>query len=147
MSLLDNVLGALGGGGQGGASPLVNVLLQVLANSGAGAQGGGAAGGLGGLLSQFEQAGLGHVAQSWVGTGANLPISADQILSVLGGGGGPLGQIAAQLGLSHQDAAHQVSQVLPQIVDRLTPQGQLPAAGGLDLGQMLSMLGGLGGAR
>lgn len=136
MSLLGNVIGALAGGGDQGGGSLVDVLAQVLTSQ---------PGGLGGLISQFERAGLGQVAQSWVGTGANLPISADQISQVLGGGG-PLGQIAAQLGLSHADTASQVAQVLPQVVDRLTPQGALPA-GGLDISQVLSMLGGLSGGR
>jgi len=76
-----------------------------------------------------------------VGTGANLPISAEQLQSVLGGD--TLGRLAEQTGLSHSDLGQQLSQLLPQVVDHLTPNGELPA-GGADLGSMVSgLLGGL----
>ena len=149
MGLLDSVLGSvLGGrqaGGQGGGIG-ADLLMQVVGGLMSGGGGGGVAGGLGSLLQQFEKAGLGHVVQSWVGSGQNLPISADQLQQVLGGD--QVSAMAQQAGTSHGDLMSQLSQLLPQVVDQLTPQGQMPAAGGggggADFGGMLSsVLGGL----
>ena len=147
MGLLDSVLGSVLGGGQAGAQRGgidADLLMQVvggLMRGGGGA--GGAAGGLGSLLQQFENAGLGHVVQTWVGTGQNLPISADQLQQVLGGD--QVAAMAQQAGVSHGDLMSQLSQLLPQVVDQMTPHGQMPAAGGgADIGGMLSsVLGGL----
>jgi uncharacterized protein YidB (DUF937 family) len=80
-------------------------------------------------LEKFQQGGLGNLAQSWVGTGANLPISAEQIQQVLGSGA--LGDIASKLGMQPEQAASELSQALPNVVDKLTPNGQLPAEGDL----------------
>ncbi len=139
MGLLDSVIGALAGG-QGGAQPqgaqgaLLNAVIAVLAHGQP--QGGG---GLGDLIGRFTQAGLGDVIGSWVGHGQNAPISGDQLSNVLGSDA--LGQIAAQLGLSQGDAAGQLSQILPQVIDKLTPQGQVPSGGlGDDMGALLAQL-------
>ena len=139
MGLLDSVAGMIGGqaGGAGGQAALVNALVGLLSQGGAGGAAG--VGGLTDLISRFEQGGLGHVIGSWVSSGHNLPISADQLQAVLGSGN--LGLIAQQLGLSHGEAAEQLSQVLPQVVDHLTPQGQLPAVDGLgDIGGLIGKL-------
>jgi uncharacterized protein YidB (DUF937 family) len=151
MGLLDGLLGnvigsALGGGQAGGANPMLNAVIGMLANNvggGAGAAGGagGALAGLGGLIGQFQNAGLGHVMDSWIGTGDNHPISGDQLTQVLGSG--QIGQIAQQLGISHGDAAGQLSQMLPQIINHLTPSGQAPAGGLGNAGDIMGMLGGL----
>ena len=146
MGLLDSVLGSvignMAGGRQGGGAG-ADILMQVvggLLNQGGG--GAGAGGGLGALLQQFQKGGLGDVAASWVGTGQNLPISAEQLQSVLGGD--QIGALAQQAGLSQGDLMGQLAQMLPQVVDQLTPNGQLPAGGGADLSGMLSsVLGGL----
>ena len=140
MGLLDSILGAAVGAmsGQqpqqaqgGGMSPLLQVALSLLANQGGGAQGGGGAlaglGGLPGLMGLFQKNGLGDVLGSWIGTGQNAPISGDVLAQVLGSG--QMGQIAEQLGLSRGEAADQLSQVLPGLIDKLTPQGQAPAQG------------------
>ena len=86
-------------------------------------------GGLGGLLAKFRDSGLGSQVDSWIGTGANHPISADQISSVLGQG--QIGQIAQRLGIDPQQAANYLAALLPKAVDHLTPNGQLPAEGGV----------------
>jgi uncharacterized protein YidB (DUF937 family) len=150
MGLLDGLLGnvigsALGGGGQaGGANPMLNIVLGMLANN-SGAQGAQGGGGLGGLMSQFQSAGLGHVMDSWVGSGDNHAISPDQLTQVLGQG--QIGQIAQQLGISHGDAAGQLSQILPQIINHVTPNGQAPAGGLGNAGDIMGMLGGLLGKK
>lgn len=138
MGLLDSVMGMLGGaqGGQaaGGNAALLNAVVGLLGNNSS-------VGGLAGLVQQFEQGGLGHVVGSWVSNGQNLPISADQLQSVLGSG--VLQNLAQQTGLSHGDLASQLSQLLPQVVNQVTPNGQVPAGGlGDELG---SLLGGLMG--
>lgn len=138
MGLLDNVLGGLAGSG-GNASPLQGVLMSLLAGqAGQGATGGGMAGALGGMLGgqgsstnglagligRFEQAGLGHVAQSWVGTGPNQPVSPQQVESALGSG--QVQAMANQTGMAAPDLLSGLAQALPGIIDRLTPQGRLP---------------------
>lgn len=140
MNLLQGILGAVSamqGGQQQAAAgnPMLNAVLGMLANSG---QSGAGQGGLGGLVSMFENAGLGNLIQSWIGTGQNLPVNADQLQQVLGGG--QLGDLAQRLGVSKQDAAGQLSQALPQIIDMLTPQGQAPQGGFGDVGSMIGML-------
>lgn len=137
MGLLDSVLGMAQqamnqtqGGTAGGSADLIKVAASLLGNDGAG-------GGLSGLVQAFSKGGLGEVVQSWVGTGANLPISGEQLQSVLGGAGG-LGQIAQQLGLTESDAAHQLAQVLPGLVDKVTPQGQIPEGGLGSLAELAS---------
>lgn len=81
-------------------------------------------GGLPGLVSQFEQQGLGGVVHSWVGTGANQPITADQLQKVLGSA--TVQQMAARFGINPQDLLQKLSQVLPQAVDKMTPTGVVP---------------------
>lgn len=95
--------------------------------------------GLNGLADAFQAKGLGEVVASWIGTGQNLPVSAEQLQSVLGSD--VVRQLAARVGLSPDAATALLAQVLPQAVDRLTPDGTLPA-GGL-LGQAAGLLRGL----
>lgn len=82
-------------------------------------------GGLSGLLAKFNEAGLAAQVQSWIGTGSNLPISAQHVLEVLGQE--RVAQLAQQLGIDPQQAADQLAQHLPQVVDHLSPNGELPA--------------------
>ena len=136
MGLMDSLLGAAqqalnGQQGQGGGVDWVSLIGGLLANQGSGQ------GGLAGILQQLQAAGLGEQVQSWVSTGANLPVSGDQLGAALGGD--LLGQLAGQAGVSPSEAGAQLSQWLPQIVDQLTPNGQLPA-GGMDLGGLLGQL-------
>ena len=81
-------------------------------------------GGLTALLQQLEAKGLGQVAQSWVGTATNQPISADQIKNALGSDW--IQQIAERVGVSPDVISSHLSEILPKIIDRLTPDGQLP---------------------
>jgi len=87
---------------------------------------GGVLGGLGGLLNQFQKNGLGDVMKSWVGPGQNQPISPNQLSSALG----PqiIKVLAQKTGMSEQDLASELSQILPGVVDKLTPNGRLPTS-------------------
>jgi uncharacterized protein YidB (DUF937 family) len=123
------------GGAGGGNAALLNAVVGMLANGG---QAGGQGGGLGAILANAQQAGLGDVVGSWIGKGQNMPISADQLGSVLGSD--TLSNLANQLGMSHGDAASQISQILPDVVDRLTPHGQAPQGGLGNVGDLLGML-------
>lgn len=136
MGLLDSVVGALAGGQSGDGNPLLNAVMQLINNP--------QTGGLSGLVRSFQQGGLGDVVNSWVSSGQNLPISAEQVQSVLGGG--TLQNIAAQLGVSPEQASGSLAELLPQMVDKLTPNGQVPEGGDL-LAQGMDMLkkGGLFG--
>ena len=136
MGLLDSVLGMVTGGqgGGGGNAALLNIVVGMLANN---SQGGGG-GGLADIVGKFQQNGMGDVVSSWIGTGENAPISGDQIGNVLGND--TIANIAKQLGMSHGDAAGQLAQMLPQVVDKLTPNGQAPQGGLGDLGSILAQL-------
>ena len=129
MGLLDSLLGSMmGGGAQQGQSPLVQAALQLIEQNG----------GLPGIISKFQNGGMAAQAGSWVSTGENIPISGNQLQEVLGSGS--IGQIAQQLGLSHADASSGLAQTLPQIIDKLTPNGQISADHGDMLAQALSAL-------
>ncbi|MDX3536606.1 YidB family protein [Streptomyces sp. MB09-01] len=122
--------GLLGGGGEGrrgGGADILGSLLGALSGGGAGHAAGsnGANNPLGGLLDMLARSGLADQAQSWVGTGENKPVSADQIKEALPDGA--LQQAAEQAGISPEQAADEIAQVLPQAVDKLTPQGQVPS--------------------
>ncbi len=120
MGMLDGLLGNLMGGmtsdGAGGRqqSPLLLIALQLLQQNG----------GLQGMLGKFQQAGYGAQADSWVSTGQNQPISTDALSQVLGQG--QLGRIARELGMSQGEAAGGLASMLPQMIDKMTPQGQVP---------------------
>ena len=137
MSLLGSVIGALGQSQQGGGgqADLLGAVIGMLGQSGG--QGGGL-GGLAGLVNKMQQSGLGDVANSWVGTGENQAIAPDQLGQVLGGD--MISGLTQQLGMNQGDLLGQLSQMLPQVVDKLTPNGQVPQG---DIGNILgSLLGG-----
>ncbi|MEP7243793.1 MAG: YidB family protein [Gammaproteobacteria bacterium] len=135
MGLLDQVTGAIGGmtgGSQGGVQAvLLQQLISMLSKPGA----------LSNLMAAFQQNGLGNIVQSWIGTGQNLPISGAQVQQVLGTG--TLGEMAKHAGIAMPDAATALAGLLPQVVDKISPNGQAPA--GNDLGGLLSSVGKLFG--
>ena len=136
MSLLDQVVGALAGGNSSGGGSLLQTVLQLVNNP--------QTGGLEGIIRSFQQGGLGDIVNSWVANGQNLPVSGEQVESVLGGSA--LQDLAAQLGVSPQQASGSLADVLPQLIDQMTPNGELPQGGDL-LSQGLDLLkkGGLFG--
>jgi uncharacterized protein YidB (DUF937 family) len=83
-------------------------------------------GGLAGLVEQFQAKGLGPIIQSWVGTGPNQPITAQQIMQVLGNE--KISQIATRAGLDPIVVSQQLATILPQVINHLTPGGKLPEA-------------------
>jgi uncharacterized protein YidB (DUF937 family) len=94
---------------------------------------GGVLGGLGGLLNKLEQGGLGDQTKSWVGSGQNQPVSPGQLGSALGPS--ILKTVSQLTGLSEEDLTKQLSQVLPGVVNGLTPNGRLPTVA--ELSQMM----------
>ena len=97
---------------------MVGTVMQVL---------NGQAGGLDGVLRSLQGSGLGDAVSSWIGTGPNLPVTGEQLQSALGSG--VVQDLAAKLGISPTDAASHLSQLLPRIVDHLTPNGEVPEGG------------------
>ena len=110
MGMLDGLLGGIVGAG------LVSVVNGLIERHG----------GLQGVVSEFEKNGLGGTVKSWVGTGPNQPISPDEVHRALG----PdlLQQLSEKSGMSVQDLTQKLSQILPQAVDKLTPDGAIPKA-------------------
>jgi len=138
MGLLDQIGGALGGalgqgqsGGAAGGGLVAALLPQVLAMLRQ-------PGALDNLVNGFRSAGLENVLQSWLGNGQNLPISADQVKQVLGSGN--VADLGARAGVNESEASNALAGMLPQLIDKLTPNGQLPQG---DLGATLSSLGSL----
>jgi uncharacterized protein YidB (DUF937 family) len=127
MSLLEDLAGKFMGGQQGGNAALITTVLGAINNH---------PGGLGGLVQSFQQQGLGGVVSSWVGTGANQSITPQQVQSVMGD---HVTAIASKLGVSPEDASAKIAQLLPGVIDHLTPNGQVPAGGTnlLEMGESL----------
>jgi uncharacterized protein YidB (DUF937 family) len=131
MGILDRAIEMLGGNHlpmMDSRTKLMQTALSLLANNGQ-------TGGVHGLVHQFNQAGLGNVIQSWIGTGENVRITAEQMQQVLDNG--QLRQISEETGLSEPEAASQLSDMLPDLVDKLTPAGHIPPGG---LGNMSTLL-------
>lgn len=132
MGLLDSITQLAGQAmsSGGGKNALLEVVMGILQKQ---------EGGLGGLVQAFQNKGLGDIASSWVGAGQNLPVSSEQLQSVLGSD--MVSGLAARLGMSPGDISGQLSQLLPQVIDKLTPNGRIE--GGTDLSGALGMLQGL----
>jgi uncharacterized protein YidB (DUF937 family) len=153
MGLLDQVIGSVLGsrtggsvGGRGGSSPLMMALMALLASRSMGSGGlggmlgggltggtgggfgggleGGLGGGLGGLLEQFTRSGHGDVMNSWIGHGENRSISPSQLEEALGPDS--VDQLSQQTSMPRQDILSELSNMLPGVVDKLTPEGRLP---------------------
>ena len=105
-----------------GQSGVGHVLTDLIQNHGSG-------NGLAGLVQQLAASGLGPQVQSWIGTGANLPVSGEQIQQALGSD--KIQQLAQQVGLNPAELSGALAHLLPHAVDQLTPGGQMPQPGGL----------------
>lgn len=126
--LINSALGGMMGQGGQGQNPMLQMALQVLQQNG----------GIEGLLDKFRQGGYADQAASWQGTGENIAVSGSALQEVLGSGA--IGQIAQQLGMSHGETAGGLAQMLPQLIDQFTPNGQVPDDGNDIVAQALAML-------
>lgn len=143
MGLLDGLLGDLMGsypGGNQGRSPfgsgsqtqggnlLLQIALMMLQQNG----------GLEGVLGKFRQGGLAQQADSWVGTGQNMEVSGDQLQQVFGPS--TMGDLASKLGMPAGQAGSVMAQILPELINQLTPQGQVPENSNQNISDELSQL-------
>lgn len=134
MDLLNTIKSVMGGGSGNKQNDLMSTVMNLVA---------GQSGGLNGLISQFTSKGLGDVIGSWVGTGQNQPISSNQIHDVLGAD--TIKNMASKLGMDSNALTGQLSNLLPQVVDKLTPDGKVPDGDLMSKG--MDLLGGLFGKK
>ncbi|MEQ1559464.1 MAG: YidB family protein [Methyloglobulus sp.] len=121
MSLLDTVLGVVKSQMGNNAAPTAeHGMLESIIGMISDPQ----SGGLSGLVEKMAAGGLGEQVASWVGTGNNLPISAEQLQAVLGSSF--VQGLAEKFGINTADVAGSLSSLLPQVIDKLTPEGQVP---------------------
>ena len=127
MGLLDELAGkaqGMFGGAEGTSSELLKGVMDMLSSS--------QSGGLSGLVQAFKDKGLGDVVSSWVGTGENLPLNADQVSNTLGSE--TIQNLAAKAGVSSTEVSSLLAQQLPGLIDKLTPDGVVPEGGLLEKG-------------
>lgn len=128
MGLFDNIAGAVLGKLGGEQGSMVQIAMDLFHEHG----------GLSGILEKFKENGMAAEAASWVGKGANLPISAEQVASVLGDG--EIAQMAAKFNISPEALSRKIAEYLPMVVDKLTPDGEVKDGSGNVLTTLLSML-------
>lgn len=131
MDILNTIQSALGGGNK--KDDLMSTVVGLL----------GGQGGLQNLIGQFTLKGLGDVVGSWVSTGKNLPVSGDQLQNVLGKD--TIGNLASKLGIDSGALTSQLTNLLPDVVDKLTPDGKVPEGDIMSKG--MDILGGLLGKK
>jgi len=131
MDILNTIQNALGGGQK--KDDLMSSIMSLL----------GGRGGLQNLIGQFTQKGLGDVIGSWVSTGKNLPVSGEQLQNVLGKD--TINNLASKLGIDGGALTSQLKNLLPDVVDKLTPNGKVPE--GDIMSQATDLLGGLFGKK
>ena len=134
MGLLDSIESALGDSTAGNQNDVLSALMNLVGKQ---------SGGLNGLVQQFASKGLGDLVSSWIGTGKNLPISAEQIQHVLGSDA--IKNMASKIGVDSNSVTSQLSNLLPQVIDKLTPDGKVPE--GDILSQGMNLLDGLFGKK
>ena len=110
---LESILGGLAGSQISGGNPLLQIALALLQQNG----------GLEGVLGKFRESGMAAQADSWVSTGPNKGISPNELQEALGSS--TIGQVASQLGVSQEQAGSSLSQLLPELINHLTPQGEV----------------------
>ncbi|HET9064360.1 MAG TPA: YidB family protein [Gemmatimonadales bacterium] len=110
MGLLDGIVGGVVGAGMAG---VVGKMIEEH-------------GGIQGIVSQLESKGLGDTVRSWIGTGANQPVTGDQLHAALGSD--MVSQLADKLGITPQELSAKLAEVLPGAIDTLTPEGTVPTS-------------------
>jgi uncharacterized protein YidB (DUF937 family) len=138
MSILDALKGFAGGQGATSGNPTLDLIGGLIQKSG----------GVGGLVSAMQLGGLSGIVNSWVGTGANQPVNGQQLGQALVGtaAGQHVEAMAQKAGVNPQDLLSQLAQHLPDAVNHLTPNGQVPqgAGSGFDLSQLSGLASKLG---
>lgn len=114
MGILDSITGKVLGR-KDTQNSVLNSVMSLIGNQ--------QSGGLAGLVQQFSGKGLGDIINSWVSTGKNLPITTEQIQQALGDK--TISKIASQAGISAEEVTSHLTNLLPQVVDKLTPDGQI----------------------
>ncbi len=134
--MLDKIIGSalqgmMGGGQAQGGGNVMGFVLQLLSKPGA----------LQSILQQFQNAGFAEQAKSWVGTGQNMPISPQDLMKVFGQG--QMQDWGKQLGVQPEQAASGLSSMLPEVINQLTPKGQVGQPSEIDalLGGLRKMIG------
>ena len=128
MGLLDSLAGTVLGKLGGNQGSMAQIAMEMFNQQG----------GIGALLDKFKAGGLGDIAASWIGKGENIPVSADQISSVLGSGA--IAEMAAKFGISPETLSAQIAQHLPAVVDKMTPNGAVESDSGSLFNTVLGML-------
>lgn len=128
MGLFDSLAGAVLSKVGGDKGAMVQVAMDLFNQNG----------GLEGVIEKFKTGGLAEQAASWVGKGENLPISAEQISQVLGSD--TVAGIAAKLGMDSGDISNKIAEYLPQVIDKMTPDGEVNASSGNLMSAVLGML-------
>lgn len=128
-SVIGNMMGGAGGNAQqGGANPLLNIAFQLMQQNG----------GLQGLLGTLSQGGMAKQAESWVSQGQNMGVSGDMLKSVLGSG--VLGNLGQQHGMNENEVSSGLASMLPELINQMTPKGQVEANSNDMIQQALGML-------
>ena len=128
MGLFDSVAGAVLGKLGGDKGTMVQVAMDLFNQNG----------GLAGVLGKFKTGGFAEQADSWVSKGENLPITAEQITQVLGSG--TITNISNKLGMNPDEVSAKIAEYLPQVIDKMTPDGEVNAGSGNLLTAVLGML-------
>lgn len=128
MGLFDSVAGAVLGKLGGDKGTMVQVAMDLFNQNG----------GLAGVLEKFKTGGFAEQADSWVSKGENLPITAEQITQVLGSS--TITNISNKLGMNPDEISAKIAEYLPQVIDKMTPDGEVNAGSGNLLTAVLGML-------
>lgn len=128
MGMFDEIAGKTGLQGQDSkTSSLLSGVMEMFSSR--------ESGGLQGIINSFQQKGMGDIVSSWISTGENKPISSDQVREGLGQQN--IQQLAGKAGVSQEEASSRLSQHLPGLIDKLTPQGTVPEGGLMEKGMEL----------
>lgn len=127
MGMFDGLVGSVLGKVMGEKAGMAQVAMEMFNTNG----------GVGGILEKFKTGGLADAAASWVGTGDNIPVSADQISSVLGND--QIAAMAEKFGIEPATLSAQIAEYLPSVVDKMTPNGAVEADSGNILSSVLGM--------
>jgi uncharacterized protein YidB (DUF937 family) len=128
MGLFDSIAGAMLGKLSGEQSGMAQIAMELLNQNG----------GMSGILEKFRANDLGYAVDSWVGKGANLPITSVDVVNVLGSQ--DIAQLATKFGFTPQMLSSKIAEYLPMLIDQLTPKGEVSGETSNLLSTMLGMM-------